>query len=122
MQKDIQSQITELTLQQKSELEHLHRHTGSKIEYVFFPPSAWFLLIFFREMKAQNKAIIREYDALSMKIKQLSEEEELLSKTLRKYVFNIATFHFLSSNASHKKRGLSPSLPFTNLKKNTYFD
>lgn len=37
-------------------------------------------------MKAQNKAIIREYDALSMKIKQLSEEEELLSKTLRKYV------------------------------------
>lgn len=68
MQKDIQSQITELTLQQKSELEHLHRHTGSKIE----------------EMKAQNKAIIREYDALSMKIKQLSEEEELLSKTLRK--------------------------------------
>lgn len=36
MQKDIQSQITELTLQQKSELEHLHRHTGAKIEYVSF--------------------------------------------------------------------------------------
>jgi hypothetical protein len=37
-------------------------------------------------MKTSNKALIREYDNLSIKIKQLKEEEEMLSKSLRKYV------------------------------------
>jgi hypothetical protein len=37
-------------------------------------------------MKSQNRVLIHEYDALALKIKQLREEEELLSKTLRKYV------------------------------------
>jgi hypothetical protein len=33
MQKSTQSQMTELSLEQKTELEHLAKHTGTKIEY-----------------------------------------------------------------------------------------
>jgi len=68
MKKYYQSQNTEISLKEKSDIDHLNQRKGNQLE----------------ELKNQNKLLIREYDSLSIKIKQLSEEEDMLSKSLRK--------------------------------------